>query len=360
MLGALADVGQCSLTQADGWIIAVERIASPVFVIGCHRSGTNLLYDMLLSAGGFAIYRGYLPVYKMLIPRFGPLDRPKNRDRLVKTWLQSKGFRRSNLDASQLAGQFLRDCRNGGDFIRIVMDEITRQQAAIRWAVYDPDNVHYIRQIKRDLPGALFVHIVRDGRDIALSLSKMGGFRPFPWDRRARGLLPTALYWEWMVEQGRRYGREIPGDYFEVHYEDLVSEPRRTLASLGEFLDHDLDYDRIQRVRLGRVGDSNSSFKTEPEDVSANPVNRWRERLSHPEVAAIESSVGNCLAEAGYELTVPENERKLGTRLRMMRSAYLNFLDLKLWLKTSTPIGRLANLSALDLADTHIDTDAAG
>jgi hypothetical protein len=337
----------------------VERSASPVFVIGCHRSGTNLLYDTLLSSGGFAIYRGYLPVYKMLVPRFGPLDKPKNRDRLVKTWLQSKGFRRSNLDADWLAGRVLRGCRNGGDFIRIVMDEIARQQAAIRWAVYDPDDVHYIRQIKHDLPGALFVHIIRDGRDIALSLSKMGGFRPFPWDRSARGLLPTALYWEWMVQQGRRYGREIPGDYLEVHYEDLVSEPRRTLASLGEFLEHDLDYDRIQRVRLGRVGDSNSSFKAEPQESGANPMNRWKERLSRPEVAAIEGLVGNCLAETGYQLTVPGNERKLGTRRRMMRSAYLNFLGLKLWLKTNTPIGRLANLSALELADTRLETDTA-
>ena len=48
-----------------------QRKSSPVFVMGCHRSGTNLLYDMLLSSGGFALYRGYLPIYKVLVPRFG-------------------------------------------------------------------------------------------------------------------------------------------------------------------------------------------------------------------------------------------------------------------------------------------------
>ena len=50
-----------------------ERKRRPVFVMGCHRSGTNLLYDILLSAGGFAVYRGYLPVYEILLPRFGSL-----------------------------------------------------------------------------------------------------------------------------------------------------------------------------------------------------------------------------------------------------------------------------------------------
>src|SRR5437868_4967181 len=118
-----------------------ERKESPVFVVGCHRSGTNLLYDTLLSAGGFAIYRGYLPIYKMLIPRFGDLDNPENRKKLIHTWLRSKAFRRSGLDAQQLTGKLFAECRNGGDFIRIVMDEIARNQKAVRWAVYDPDNL---------------------------------------------------------------------------------------------------------------------------------------------------------------------------------------------------------------------------
>jgi hypothetical protein len=344
--------------QAGGWINVVERSACPVFVIGCHRSGTNLLYDVLLSAGGFAIYRGYLPIYKMLIPRFGVLDKRRNRERLMKTWLRSKGFRRSNLDAGLLTERVLRDCRSGGDFISIIMDDISRQQGAIRWAVYDPDNVHYVRQIKRDIPKALFVHIIRDGRDIALSLSKMGGFRPFPWDRSARGLLPTALFWEWMVRKGRKYGREIPRDYFELHYEDLVCDPRRTLASLSEFLQHDLDYDRIQRTHLGRVGESNSTFKGEPES-RVNPVNRWKERLSPEEIAAIEGLVGDCLDSTGYGLTTARSERMIEIRQKLMRSTYLNFLEVKQWLKINTPLGRFADLAALELADSSLQADAA-
>src|SRR5580658_440901 len=105
---------------------AVERKLRPVFVIGCHRSGTNLLYDTLLSAGGFAVYRGYLPVYKMLIPRCGSLSKPENRKKLMEIWLRSKGFRKSGLDSEQLTARVLRDCRTGGDFIRAVMDEIAR------------------------------------------------------------------------------------------------------------------------------------------------------------------------------------------------------------------------------------------
>jgi len=328
----------------------MERRKCPVFVMGCHRSGTNLLYDTLLSAGGFAVYRGYLPIHKILIPRFGTFDKSSNRKRALETWLCSKGFHRSGLDAIELSAQVMARCRNGGDFIRIVMEDIARTQSAHRWAVYDPDAVLHLPAIKADIPEALFVHIIRDGRDIALSLKAMDGFRPFPWDRQSRGLVATALYWAWMVGKGRYYGQRIPGDYFEVRYEELVTEPRRTLVSLSQFLDQDLDYDRIQHAGLGRLSESNSSFREESSEVS--PVNRWIEKLSKQQVATLEAAIGNSLQEFGYQLTTPEEGRRTGLRQSALRVFYRGFLEAKLWLKIRTPLGRLASLSPLELADS--------
>ena len=130
----------------------VERKRCPVFVMGCHRSGTNLLYDTLLSAGNFAIYRGYLPVHELLIPRFGKLDDLENRKKLLQVWFRSKGFRRSELDPVSLRKRILEECRTGGDFIRIHMDEIARSQNVYRWAVYDPDAALHLPEIKADIP----------------------------------------------------------------------------------------------------------------------------------------------------------------------------------------------------------------
>jgi len=321
--------------------------------MGCHRSGTNLLYDMLLSSGGFAIYRGYLPIYKILIPRFGSIANTASRARIFETWLRSKGFRRTGLEAEQLSAHILSDdCRSGGDFIRIVMDAVARRQGVPRWAVYDPDNVLHMERVKADIPNALFVHIIRDGRDIALSLKKMGGFSPLPWDRsETRSLAATALYWEWMVRQGREHGRKFPADYVEIRYEDLMTNPRSTLAGLSNFIGHDLDYDKIQSAGLGRLSESNSSFREEAAAEKVNPLGRWKERLSRADVAAIEGTVGRCLEENGYELSLPSQDRRLGLGGAWMRSVYPNFLSAKLWLKMNTPVGRLANLSALELED---------
>jgi len=327
--------------------MSTDRKTSPVFVMGCHRSGTNLLYDTLLSAGGFAVYRGYLPVHKILIPRFGGFERVENRKRALEAWLRSKGFRRSGLNAEELSAEVMANCENGGDFIRIVMNRIARQQNVARWAVYDPDSLLHLPRVKRDIPEALFIHIVRDGRDIALSLKKMDGFRPLPWDRHSRSLVSTGIYWAWMVSKGRQHGSRFPADYLEIHYEDLVADPKRTLSKLSEFLDQELDYDRIQGVRLGRLSESNSSFRGEEQQQS--PVNRWQGRLSAAELVAIESAIRDTLREFGYVPTTPRHGslRDLGNPAR--RWFYQALFETKLWLKTRTAAGRLANLSALEL-----------
>lgn len=327
-----------------------DRKHAPVFVMGCHRSGTNLLYDMLLSAGGFAIYRGILPIYKILIPRHGSMSSRAHREKILETWLRSKGFRRTGLDAELVSTQILNECGTGGDFVRVVMEAIARSQKVGRWAMYDADSVLHVKRFKRDLPNALFVHIIRDGRDIALSLKKMGGFTPLPWDRsRTESLVATALYWEWMVRRGRTQGRQFPADYIEIRYEDLVTKPDETLGELGSFLDHDLDYDRIRHASLGRLSETNSSFREEGSKEEINPLGRWKERLPRADVAAIEATVGECLEENGYELSLPAGERGRSLRQSWMRGIYPTFLGSKLWLKLHTPVGRLADMSALEL-----------
>lgn len=317
------------------------RSRAPVFVMGCHRSGTNLLYDTLLSAGGFAIYRGYLPVHKMLMPRFGSLRRRANREKLLEFWLQSESFRRSALTKDYVEENVLNHCGSGGDFIKITMDEIARQQSVSRWAVYDPDAVLYVKEIKAEISNALFIHIIRDGRDVALSLEKMGGFRPFPWNRKQLDLAATAVYWSWMVKHGRAAGQKIPADYLEVHYEDLVSAPKSVLSKMADFLDHDLNYAAIQLKALGRISEPNSSFAEE--GSSSQTLNRWKERMTAEQIAGIQSLVGDTLKEFSYELSANLSNRPNSWKGVWMRS----FLESKLFLKTRTPLGRFTNLEPL-------------
>ena len=151
-----------------------------------------------------------------------------------------------------------------------------------------------------------------------------------------------------MVRKGRSYGREIPSDYIEIHYEDLVTHPTSTLAQLSEFLDHELDYDRVRQKGPHK---SNSSFLEEAGSGQESPVNRWKRRLSATELVALERHVGPCLVEFGYDLTVSEDQRQSHWWQAGAVAAYHGFLDTKLWLKHHTLLGRLANLSELEMPE---------
>jgi len=310
----------------------------PVFVLGSPRSGTTLLYHMILSSGNFAVYRCESNVFNLLLPRFGDLSVRRNRQALMKVWLGSKLFTRSGLVAEEIEGKVLEECRNGGDFLRIVMGEIAQKQGVHRWADCTPDHLLHLRTIKQTIPDALIIHILRDGRDVALSLEKQKWIRPLPWDR-GKSLLVAGLYWEWIVNYGRRSGRTLGSDYLEVHFEDLIDEPRATLTRLGEFIEHDLDYERILKVGIGSVGDPNTSFPTDS-GGAFQPVGRWRNQFPPQQLDTFESLVGPTLEELGYHLS-SERTKSRDLSTKAMRLVYEGLFSTKLWLKQHTSLGKL-------------------
>ncbi len=169
----------------DSKMAGQSRKHAPVFVLGSVRSGTTLLYHMILSSGGFAVYRTESHVMNLLEPRFGDLSVRRNREKMMDAWLDSKLFRISGLDAEEIRKKVLADGRNGGDFLRIVMEEIAHSQGAERWAECTPEHLLYLKRIKETIPDALIIHIIRDGRDVALSLEKQKWIQPLPGDRSA-------------------------------------------------------------------------------------------------------------------------------------------------------------------------------
>jgi Sulfotransferase family len=326
------------------------RSKAPVFVLGCGRSGTKLLYHTLLSAGGFAVYHAESNAFNLIGLRFGNLADRKNRQAMLDHWLKSKLFYRSGLTREEIEPKILEECHNAGDFLRILMGTIARKQGAERWAESTPLHMLYLPMVKKLIPDALIIHIIRDGRDVTASLDRIGWIKPLPWDKK-RKLLAPGLFWRWIVSKGRRYGSSIPGDYIEIHFEDVVQRPRETLTRLGEFIDHDLDYDRIQQNAQGTLRDPNSSFRGDGGEKESNPIERWKTLLSASEVAEVESVIGDLLTETGYELTSTDAERRRTLPISLMSFLYPIYFDVKLWLKTYTPLARMGEIARMGISD---------
>jgi hypothetical protein len=336
---------------------AAERSRAPVFVLGSPRSGTTLLYDMLLSAGGFAVYLAESNAFNLLAPRFGDLSSRANRERLLEAWLDSKLFRASGLEAERVRQRVLRDCHNAGDFLRIVMEGICASQQMPRWAENSPEGMLYLPAIKQCLPDALVLHVIRDGRDVATSLGRLRYVRPFPWEK-LHSIVGCGLYWEWIVQHGRGFGRALGADYMEVRFEELVARPHETLQQIGGFIDQKLDYDTIQRVGYGCVSQPNTSFRTPDPKARFNPVGRWKNSFSPEELILFERLVGKTLQELGYPLATdglkPRNLSLQTTRL-MHRSFFAGKFWFKnnSWVRAMRPVMKGSEIDEIVLAEDH-------
>jgi hypothetical protein len=310
---------------------------APVFIVGCPRSGTSFLYHLLLSAGGFAEFRTQMNVYDVLEPIYGDLGVPKNKKAAIDQWLRSKAFNVSGLGAGDIEKKILAECHGASDFLRIIMEEIARKQGVDRWIDSTPTNVPHMLRIQRDFPEAQFVQIIRDPRDVALSLDKRAWTRPLPWDKK-RSLVAAGLYWEWIVRKGRKLGTVLRPQYMEVRYEDLVQKPKEALAMVGTFLQQDLDYERIQQASIGSVKKPLTSFKEDLQEGKFTPVGRWKEKFPADQLAQLENLVGDYMQELGYAVSANGTRSLARSGKRLIYGAYYEF---KQWAKVHTPLSRM-------------------
>ena len=296
---------------------------------------------MILSSGDFVGYPFESDTFRILGPKFPGLTSLRNRKRLLEFWLRSSNSAQSGLDKSDIESRVQGECRNIGDFLRIVMEEMCRKQGARRWVEKTPDHLLSIAEIKRCIPDALIVHIIRDGRDAALSLANFGRIQPY-FCQPGSKLLSFGVYWKWLVRKGRSAGRKVWGDYYELHYEELMENPRETLAHLGEFIGHKLDFDRIAQVGLGAVRRPNTSFQNLPSPSNGSAVGRWRGQYSPEQLAGFEALVGDCLVQTGYSLATSPEQRRSALSMLGFSAFHVSQLELKYQLKSHTPLSRLA------------------
>ena len=83
-----------------------------------------------------------------------------------------------------------------------------------------------MRRIQRTIPEARFVHLIRDGRDVALSVLGMN------W---GPSTVPEAAFrWKKRILRAREQVPRI-GHYVEIRYEDLCADPIGIVRAACEF-----------------------------------------------------------------------------------------------------------------------------
>lgn len=309
----------------------------PVFLVGCPRSGTTLLRDLLRSHPNLTI-----APESHFIPRFyRAFGDPSSDDqawqlarRILKTPRVAL-FWRITAEQRDFAG-----CRSFSAVTRRLFEIWAAKEGKPRWGDKTP---HYVRDIPlllRLFPEALVIHIVRDGRDVALSWLRTR-FEP-------RNLYVAALLWKEMVTRGRRDGALLPpGIYLEVRYEALVAEPEATMRSVCEFLHEPYDPAVLSPSRIALppwLAARQQSKLALAGSIVKDSAGRWRSGMSARQRALFESVAGDLLGELGYPVEGFARQLSRGEKLLWEADHQLRFLARSLW-RLRKPFHRHAALS---------------
>jgi hypothetical protein len=182
----------------------------------------------------------------------------------------------------------------------------------LRYGDKTPGYVFVMEDIQALLPEAHFIHVIRDGRDVALSLREQ-------WFSPGSDMAVQAKFWLRHVRAGRASAPKL-NRYLEVRFEDLVLASEDTLRCVCDFLEMEFDatmlrYHERSASRLqehegrtlsdGRVLTKSQRFAQQNSTLmppQGEVVGGWQDRMTPAEVTAFEAVAGDFLQELGYTL----------------------------------------------------------
>lgn len=167
------------------------------------------------------------------------------------------------------------------------------------WGDKTPRYVEHIPELAELFPDARFIHLIRDGRDVALSYADV----PFG----PKNVAQAAELWANRVALGIRDGRQLErGRYIEIMHADLIEDDEGEIKDICVFLG--LEFDRVMLDReetskgaLARAERYNPNVKEE----TVKRMRSWKTDMPPEHVEIFEAIAGDVLSELGFERRFP-------------------------------------------------------
>jgi hypothetical protein len=311
-----------------------------VFIVGCARSGTTLLQRLVDAHPQIAV----LPEINWITNSFR-----------ARKWLGPAG-RVTPVQVAGLVEHYrFRECAfSREEFVGLLGPEGSvpyatflgrlfalygRQKGKPLVGTKTPEYVRRLPTLHALWPEAMIVHLIRDGRDVCLSV--------LSWSHahRAAGryatwaddpVATTALWWRRKVLLGRDGARRLePRLYYELRYEDLVARPAEECARLCAFLG--VPYDEgMLRFHEGRTRPEPGLDAKDAWLPITPGLRSWREQMPPRDQERFEAIAGDLLEDLGYPRAFPRPSPDSLSRAATIRARFTEEAHLR---KEAFPVG---------------------
>ena len=285
----------------------------PLILLGVSRSGTTLLRVILDRSPGIAI-----PDESFFVPLLARRHgKTVDAGLLLDDVARIPAIRDWSLSVASLAPR-IRSGMPIGEAIGAIYEAYADAAGKPRWGDKTPMYMRHLALLDAVFPDAQYVHLIRDGRDAALSFLQMPeGTFTRTW-AHPRTPAQFGCLWRKEVADARALGRRVGATrYHEVRYEALVADPKGTVRGICTFAGIP-----FEPAMLDYAGAVDVSSKPHQQRLLAPPttgVRSWRDEMSTADVAGFEAVAGDLLRELEYEVTSP---RGPGPRAALARRWY--------------------------------------
>jgi hypothetical protein len=281
-----------------------------VFIVGCPRSGTTLLQRMVNAHPQIAITPETHWIPRLYKKRSGLTVEGLVTPELISHLLELPKFTRLGIGREELVelmgeGQSV----SYSTFVTGIFDLFGKGQGKALVGDKTPGYARNVGILNALWPRARFIHLIRDGRDVCLSIAnwpkahqkRPGKFATWKEDP----VSTTAFWWDFMVRVGREEGESLgPELYYEIRYESLVENPAEECTRLCGFLG--LPYDgAMLRFHEGRTKESPSLDAKHAWLPVTRGLREWQSQMPPDDVERFEGVAGELLNELGYPRAFP-------------------------------------------------------
>jgi hypothetical protein len=271
---------------------------APFFMVGSGRSGTTLLRLILASHSRLFIP----PETYFLLPLTAqlPADRVLTGAEVTRAVAIITGHFRwpdMGIDAAVFASKAaalpqptLRDV------VEIIYATHLAREGKQRWGDKTPPYIRIVPALAGLYPEARFIHLVRDGRDVAKSFQSVGWYGPLLHKN-------TSEWCEAMAVDRRLAASPLAGRFLKVRYEDLVRSTEEVTRGICEFLGEAYEpqmlswQQQVDHLVPRREMHIHEKLRRPP---GASDIERWRREMTAWEIFVSEAFMGRDLVRAGY------------------------------------------------------------
>ncbi len=298
-----------------------------VFLVGCPRSGTTMMKRMVNAHPMVAITRETHWIPRYFEKNWGVTEDGLATEKIVEKLFEHHRFAQMKISRDRL----LKLLRSQPDLtyaalVSQIFDRYGRRKNKLLVGDKTPTYVRKLPTLHTLWPNARIVHLVRDGRDVWLSIrqwrmaAKSAG-KFSTWDLDP--MVTTALWWKALVGMGRRDGDAIGKQlYREIKYELLVAQPKVECKKLAHFLNIP-HVEAMERYYEGRTQAADGQLSTNAAWLPPTPGRRnWRTEMAAEEVEKFEAAAGELLDSLGYERSFPTISSQVRQKVQTLKNAF--------------------------------------